>query len=188
MAFSASVGGEGGHSSRADTLPRPLAQLARVATSLDDWGRAHASSGPPGFPGMCMNVAELRGGVAFNVVPASAELIWSVRPPPGTPLEEVRTAMAAIVPADIAWKTVLENPSFETRDTGAFRELFGARLDQPEDLGFWTEAALLSQSGIDAVVWGPGDIAVAHAPDEFVPLVDLAAATLTFGDILSGPV
>jgi acetylornithine deacetylase len=135
-----------------------------------------------------MNLAELRGGVAFNVVPASAELVWSVRPPPGTPLDEVRTAMAAIVPRDISWKAVLENPSFETRDVSAFREFFGPRVDQPEGLGFWTEAALLSQSGIDAVVWGPGDIAVAHAPDEFVPLADLSAATLSFGDILSGPV
>jgi 2-keto-3-deoxy-L-rhamnonate aldolase RhmA len=40
-------------------------------------------------------------------------------------------------------------------------------------LDFWTEAALLAQHGIDAIVIGPGDIARAHAPDEFVELDDL---------------
>jgi acetylornithine deacetylase len=48
------------------------------------------------------------------------------------------------------------------------------------DLGFWTEAALLAQAGIDAVVFGPGDIAQAHAPDEFVALADLRGARAAF--------
>ena len=33
---------------------------------------------------------------------------------------------------------------------------------------FWTEAALFSQAGLTALVYGPGDIAQAHAADEFV--------------------
>ena len=39
LACSATLHGEGGHSSRADTLPRPIAELARLATRIDDWGR-----------------------------------------------------------------------------------------------------------------------------------------------------
>jgi acetylornithine deacetylase len=53
---------------------------------------------------------------------------------------------------------------------------FGALAAQPLDLAFWTEAAVLVQAGIDAVVFGPGDIAQAHAPDEFVPIEDLERA------------
>ena len=34
--------GPGGHSSKADHLPKPLAQLARLAVALDDAGRAPA--------------------------------------------------------------------------------------------------------------------------------------------------
>src|SRR5262249_39631169 len=52
MAFSAEVTGEGGHSSRADQLPRPIARLARIAVALDDWGQKMLPIGPPGFAGM----------------------------------------------------------------------------------------------------------------------------------------
>ena len=50
----------------------------------------------------------------------------------------------------------------------------------PVDLAFWTEAALLAAAGIDCVVYGPGDIAQAHAPDEFVPIAELERARDTF--------
>ena len=48
------------------------------------------------------------------------------------------------------------------------------------DLGFWTEAALLANAGIDAVVIGPGDIQQAHGPDEWVPIAELHEAREMF--------
>jgi acetylornithine deacetylase len=75
----------------------------------------------------------------------------------------------------------MSNPSFATRDLAAFPSL-GA----PVDLAFWTEAALLSAAGIDCVVFGPGDIAHAHAPDEHVPIADLEKARATFAAIVRG--
>jgi acetylornithine deacetylase len=44
-------------------------------------------------------------------------------------------------------------------------------------LGCWTDAALLSAAGIPAVCYGPGDLALAHAATEWVPLAALDAAT-----------
>ncbi|HQY55295.1 MAG TPA: acetylornithine deacetylase, partial [Dokdonella sp.] len=38
---------------------------------------------------------------------------------------------------------------------------------------FWTEASLFSQAGHVALVYGPGDIAQAHAADEWVALDQL---------------
>jgi len=40
----------------------------------------------------------------------------------------------------------------------------------PEAVAFATEAPYLSQLGMDAVVMGPGDIAQAHQPDEYLAL------------------
>jgi acetylornithine deacetylase len=188
MAFAAEVAGPGGHSSRADELPRPLAELARLAVAIDDWGREMLAVGPPGFRGMCTNVAELRGGVAFNVIPTGAELLWSVRPPPGTSLDSVEQAMIARLPPGARLRVTLKNAAFATRDREAFRPLLGARVDSPIDLGFWTEAAMLSEAGIDAVVFGPGDIAQAHAPDEWVEVAELAAAEQTFVEMFRGSV
>jgi acetylornithine deacetylase len=41
-------------------------------------------------------------------------------------------------------------------------------------VSYGTEAGLFQAAGIPAVVWGPGDIAVAHRPDEYVEVTDLA--------------
>ena len=49
-----------------------------------------------------------------------------------------------------------------------------------EGLSAWTDAALLNAAGISAVCYGPGDIALAHAAAEWVPVaeVEQAAAVL----------
>ena len=49
-----------------------------------------------------------------------------------------------------------------------------------EGLSAWTDAALLNAAGIPAVCFGPGDIALAHSAEEFVPVEEInkAAAVL----------
>jgi acetylornithine deacetylase len=186
LTLEAHLHGKGGHSSRADELPRPLAALARLAAGLDDWGRAHVAEGPPGFEGMCLNVAKLDGGVAFNVVPEEAHLTVSLRPPPGSDMAalkaELQLLSARLAPsAQISWS--LDNPAFATRELGAFHRWLGARVERPSDLMFWTEAAVLSESGIDAVVVGPGEIAQAHAPDEWIAVQQLDDGRAMFADV-----
>lgn len=46
-----------------------------------------------------------------------------------------------------------------------------------EGLSCWTDAALLSAAGIPAVCFGPGDIALAHAAEEYVQVDEIARAT-----------
>jgi acetylornithine deacetylase len=182
----ATIGGRGGHSSRADDEPAPLADAARLAVAFAEWGQQQRELGPIGFRGMCMNVAKLDGGVAFNVIPDEATLTVSVRPPPGTDVEHVREQLYALA-LDVVPRAQLfvpmSNPSFHTRTPAAFAAALGA--ESPVDLAFWTEAALLAAAGIDCVVYGPGDIAHAHAPDEFVPIAELERARDTFAAVLA---
>ncbi|MND69813.1 Acetylornithine deacetylase [compost metagenome] len=42
-------------------------------------------------------------------------------------------------------------------------------------VSYGTEAGLYQQAGIDAIVCGPGDIARAHKPNEFILTSELAA-------------
>jgi acetylornithine deacetylase len=173
--------GPGGHSSLVDQLTNPVAVLARAAVALDEMGAAHKGKGLPGFEGIQLNVAALDGGIAFNVVPTRGTLSFSLRPAPGESVEALfaeaeRRVRAATAPHPIAWEIVTASPPFATRDVSAFAPLFGARVENPVDLGFWTEASRLSERGIDAVVFGPGDVAQAHAADEFVAIADLEAA------------
>ena len=50
-------------------------------------------------------------------------------------------------------------------------ELGGAATS--EKVAYGTEAGLFQRAGIPTVVCGPGDIAQAHAPDEFVEIEQL---------------
>jgi acetylornithine deacetylase len=182
--FEVDVSSPGGHSSLADVLPSPVGMLSRLAVALDDWAREHRDVGPEGFKGMCVNLAKLDGGVAFNVIPAHGKLVVSLRPPPGADSPAIRreleSMIARIVPTATTHFT-RDNAPFATRDLSAFKPLLGD-VDAL-DLAFWTEAALLSAAGIDAVVFGPGDIAQAHAPDEWVLLEELERAKTIFARV-----
>lgn len=189
-AVEATATSSGGHSSRVDHLPNPIAILARAAVALDDMGRRYKDQGPADFEGICLNVAALDGGLAFNVVPTRAALRVSLRPAPGADLhalirEAEAEARRAAEPHQLGWTVVNENPSFQTRAPAAFVPLLGQPAQAPIDLGFWTEAALLSAAGVDAVVFGPGRIEQAHAADEFVAISELEAACDSFTRLFS---
>lgn len=183
----ARVAGRGGHSSAADRLPKPIVTLAHLAIALDDLGRAALDDGPDDMKGICLNVASLDGGVAFNVVPDAATLTWSLRPPPGFDMERWRAAVraraAAIDPA-IDIDTFVDNPPFDAGDTGWIRTLLGNRVRALAPLQFWTEAAEFVRAGMAAVVVGPGAIEQAHAADEYVTVDDLEWAVDLFAHVL----
>jgi acetylornithine deacetylase len=46
-----------------------------------------------------------------------------------------------------------------------------------EGLACWTDAALLTAAGIPAICFGPGDIALAHAAEEYVQVEEIEIAT-----------
>ncbi|MEZ4368844.1 MAG: M20/M25/M40 family metallo-hydrolase [Kofleriaceae bacterium] len=190
LAYRARLRGTGGHSSKADHEPRPIATLARLAVALDDLGRARLTDGAPGMLGLCMNVARLAGGVAFNVIPAEATLHFSVRPWPGFDRAGWDAELGALVrgvdPA-IELTCDVDHAPFGCLDEAAVRPLVAAAARRITHLDFWTEAALYDAAGIAAVVIGPGDIAQAHAPDEFVTVDDLAWAVDLYASVLAGP-
>lgn len=177
----------GGHSSAADRLAAPVAAAARAAAAVYAWGQRYKHQGPSGYEGLCVNVAAIDGGLAFNVVPTQATLTVSVRPWPGADvtalLEEARAeACAAAAPDPLDWAITFANPPLATRDVAAFARWLPGRT--VVDLQFWTEAALLAAAGIDAVVFGPGAIAQAHAPDEYVEVAQLVEGYEAFLRVL----
>lgn len=46
-----------------------------------------------------------------------------------------------------------------------------------EGLSCWTDAALLTAAGIPAICFGPGDIGLAHAAEEYCPVDEIGVAT-----------
>jgi len=175
----------GGHSSLSETVPNPLTALARAAIALDELGVRCRDLGPEGLRGVCMNIAALDGGMAFNIIPAQTSLTFSMRPAPGvdlaTILDQARDAVRiGAAPLALEWETIAANPAFETRDLSAFAPILGDRVQRPSDLPFGTEAGQFVEQGIDAVVLGPGRIEQAHKADEYVDLDELEEAVRVF--------
>ena len=82
-----------------------------------------------------------------------------------------------------AYEETFRGPSLPAGDTAQAEERRLAARDLADELGlpvgnavdFWTEASLFSAAGYTALVYGPGDIAQAHAADEFVSIEQLDA-------------
>ena len=183
LAGAAMLEGAGGHSSKADFMPKPIAKLARLAVALDELGVRRLHDGPVGMQGLCMNVAALHGGVAFNVVPQRGRLEWSTRPYPGfdrAGYERELAELARAIDPTIVLATTVDHAPFQCAHPEALSALAKPFVSSIGQLDFWTEAALYMEHGIDAIVIGPGNIAQAHAADDFVSLDDLDWAVALF--------
>jgi acetylornithine deacetylase/succinyl-diaminopimelate desuccinylase-like protein len=56
---------------------------------------------------------------------------------------------------------------------------------KPVGVNYFCDAAVLAEGGIPSVVFGPGDIAQAHTPDEWISLRSLERATAMLVRFLS---
>ncbi len=178
VAFATTFEGPGGHSSLADTTEAPLLKASRLAAAIGDYGEQHKTFGEVPYQGLCTNIGEIKCDGSYNVIPTTAVLKFSMRPPPGDSVDQreadIRAIAEKVVPGQPLDRLVSLLP-FESRDVSAFKTVFSDQYD-PINLQYWTEAALLSDAGVNAVVFGPGDIDQAHKPDEYVSRAHLAKA------------
>jgi acetylornithine deacetylase len=92
--------------------------------------------------------------------------------------------MAQATSAYVETDTIVAFDPFASRDVKAFLPVFIS--EEIVDLPYWTEAAMMSGAGINAVVYGPGNLDQAHRPDEYVELDQLHAAQARYAAVLAG--
>ncbi|MCZ7680974.1 MAG: M20/M25/M40 family metallo-hydrolase [Sandaracinaceae bacterium] len=140
--------------------------------------RARAARGADP-PSTTINLGRIEGGDNPNRICARCELDYDVRVVPGVDFAEVRGAIHERVARALAGKGVSIAHLSLTRHVPPFETPAGAPLVRAlEELtghaavgvSFGTEAPFLAELGMSTVVLGPGDIAVAHQPDEHLPL------------------
>lgn len=186
MAYMAQYSGPGGHSSLADTVAAPVLAAARLGAALGEYGAANVDAGSGSYQGLCVNVGMIDSDGAHNVIPTRAELRVSLRPPPGDDVagrsRDLDAIFAQHAPDDLSSMAV--QPPLQTRDLSGFAPYFGGQEGRPIDLPYWTEAAMLSEAGVDCVVYGPGDVEQAHRPNEFVTKTQLETATKVYAKAL----
>ncbi len=131
-----------------------------------------------------VNLGRIEGGSAINIVPSACELLWEFRPVTAEDADEteqlIASYLARATPPEIRQSTrrhVHVPPLSTTPDAPALvvAALLGG-IGPPFAMPFGTEAGFFQAAGISAVVCGPGSIAQAHQPDEWIERSQLAAA------------
>jgi len=187
LAMSVTFDGPGGHSSLSDVTPAPLQMVTRFASALSDYGDGYKDVGEAAYKGLCLNIGEISCDGSYNVIPTTAQLKFSMRPPPG---DNVARHQSAAV--DILAKLYPDAALDVIAALNPFRSIAPERLSaicmglSPIDLPYWTEAAMLSEAGVNTVVFGPGHVDQAHKPNEYVETEQLLMAAKVYASALSG--
>jgi acetylornithine deacetylase len=139
-------------------------------------------------PYSTLSTGLIRGGIAANVVPKDCEFQFDMRTLPNASpdalYEEIRayaellsSEMRAVDPEsgiDLVWAS--QTVGLAASETDAIVR-WAMQLSKNSSVGkvsYGTEAGLFQKMGVPTVICGPGDIAEAHRPNEFVALDQLA--------------
>ncbi len=168
-----------GHSA-IEGASRAIAALARLRDELAAEQPEHAERFPEA-PHVTLNVGLVRGGSAINVVPERCELDLGLRLLPGmasAPLiERVRQALGET--GERCELALLgDSPPMLLAAEAPIHRRLRDLLRQQDDVGasYTSDAGPLQALGQESVLFGPGSIAAAHRPNEFVPKSELAGA------------
>ena len=196
--------GTAGHASDANVLEESaLHQAVRWSGRGLDLVASEAHRSFDELTGLRFNIGRIEGGIKANMIAPSAELRFGFRPLP-LPSQEIDALHATfrgfVDPSVLAhYEETFRGPSLPTGDSASseqasaedrrieahcLADALGLPIGNAVD--FWTEAALFSQAGMTAIVYGPGDIAQAHTADEWVALDDLNTAAATYHRLLEG--
>lgn len=155
-----------------------IERIQEIAETLKEDRRA-------GFdpPYTTLNIGLLNGGSAKNIIPGECRFTLEWRPVPGQDANHVLNLIRAKIDSlrreDPDFSCELNasraDDSFETAgESPLVQFLERASGKSSGTVAFGTEAPSMMALGADAVVFGPGDIRVAHRTDEFVPVDQLS--------------
>ena len=181
------------HSSLSPFLPGAIGSAARIIAALEAVAEPHRStatrdaSGEPSAD-VSVNVGTIHGGTALNVLADRCEITFELRHTtafdPDRLLEPVWAAVERerVTLGDVGGGVEIEEitryPALmtdRTADVVAVVERLADR-GQSVPVGFGTEGGLFAAAvPAPVVICGPGDIGVAHRPDEHVSIEQLQA-------------
>lgn len=190
-----------GHGSVPDAGVNAIEYAARYIARMMELGAELKAAPVPGSrfqpPWTTLQVGRIEGGTARNVIPRHCSVEWEMRPVRGSDAGRVKAelrrfaeeallpAMRAVAPgAAIETQVVGEVAGLEPVPENEAREIVAALTGAAgcDVVSFGTEAGLFQAFGLSVVVCGPGSIAQAHKPDEYVELAQLQACL----DMLGG--
>lgn len=189
--FTTEVTGKDAHSS---TPQRGVGAIAIAGELIAELGRIEErlkkTHTNPRFdpPYSSIAVTIIEGGTAQNIIPLKCTFHWGVRALPGfDPLtimreldayaaRELLPKMRVVSPdCDIVSKNLGILPPFSNASDAEATSLALKLMSQNETftVPYGTEATHFQDAGCSSVICGPGDIAQAHQPNEFLAISEL---------------
>jgi acetylornithine deacetylase len=184
--------GRAAHGSRYDLGVDAIRHAALVLAELDRFEsdvltrRTHPLLGRAS-----LHASTISGGIGMSTYPDKCTLAIERRTLPGEDSTQVMTEIHEAcdrvkardfqLDASVRLLTT-QAPSDVERHSPVVGMIERALTDERmsvsvEGLSAWTDAALLNEVGIPAICFGPGDIGLAHAAEEYVPVSDVQQAT-----------
>jgi acetylornithine deacetylase len=185
------ITGRAAHSSMAHLGVNAIAAAARLIGKLGEIEAELMALPPdPRFtpPYPTLQVTEISGGIATNIVPAFCRFVFDIRAMPGLDVEAIERrfvdfaetaclpAMRRIAPeAAVAIRRANQVPPFAA-DPASDIVALALKLageNATSAVSYATEAGLFQAAGVPSVVCGPGDIAQAHTADEWIAISEI---------------
>lgn len=197
MLESVRITGHSGHSSNpalgASALDAMAVALNELTALRSEWQQCYRNAQfTVDVP--TMNFGYINGGDNPNRICGCCELQFDVRPMPGMVIADLQAEIDARLQRvdTLGGRITVERiplmqaimPFEESKDCELVRALEKLTGYAAESTAFGTEAPFLQELGMQTVIYGPGDIAQAHQPDEFLaldriqPTIDVLAALI----------
>jgi acetylornithine deacetylase len=175
----------------ASAIFRTARLIERIEKIADELKKDFRAAFDP--PYTTLNVGLINGGTAKNIVAGACRFTLEWRSVPGQATDHVlnlvNQAAADLKQSDPDFSCEVNaaraDESFETApDSRVVRFLADASGKVPATIAFGTEAPSMITLGADAVVFGPGNIRVAHRTGEFVPVNELLDCVTILGQAI----
>jgi acetylornithine deacetylase len=171
------------HSSMSHTRPSAIASAVKLASVIDGLQQRHR---PTGEPEVTFNCGTISGGTALNVVAERCAFTFEARHTvdhePGSLLQPFMSAVEAerarlgAAGGSIELTEISRYPALRTASDDPWLRVVERIADAGPaiSIGYGTEGGLFAEAlDVSVVICGPGDIAVAHRPDEYVTIAQL---------------
>lgn len=200
--FETAVRGREAHSSRpqlgASAIFGAAELVVRLAQLAADFRKAVPDAAAAEFepPYSTINVGQINGGTAVNIVANACRFRWEMRPVPSDDPQQLRQRFDAFATGELLPRLRATAPeaSIETQPLFALPALARNATAAAEDIvlrscgakraravAFASEAGIFQKGGIPTVICGPGSIEQAHKPDEFIEVSQIAECLAFLG-------
>jgi succinyl-diaminopimelate desuccinylase len=120
-----------------------------------------------------LQAVDIYGGVAGNVVPDSASITVNYRFAPNKSAEAALAHLNQVFAGYQVEVVDYAEGALPGLSRPAAQQFIESVIGDPQPKFGWTDVARFSALGIPAVNFGPGFAALAHAPNEYVPVAQL---------------